>query len=125
MTVYPGGIDFPFRFAPAGGVAKSDDGDKVVANLKALVLSKVNERLVRKAVGTIGYARLLRPAHKTTLEPIKHLIKQAIAKYEPRAAAVTVDFREQNDSDGSKAIADVSFIFRNSGDSVTMSLDLL
>jgi hypothetical protein len=124
MTVYPSGIKFPFQFVAAGGVGKAEDGDKVMSNLKALILSRVNERLIRKGVGTIGYSRLFRSARGTTLEPIKHLITQAIVKFEPRAAGITINFREDEGTDGFKVIADVSFIFKNTGDPVKMSLEL-
>lgn len=124
MTTYPSGISFPFRFVPAGGVGKDDNGDKVISNLKALVLSSVNERLVRKAVGTTGYTRLFRSAYGTTLDPIKQLIKQAIIKYEPRASGIIVNIRKEEESGDSRVIADVSFIFRNTGDPATLSLEL-
>jgi len=124
MTIYPSGIKFPFTFVSAGGVGKADNGDKVLANLKALILSKINERLIRKSVGTIGYSRVFKSAHATTLEPVKHLIRQAIVKFEPRAVGVTIDFRSQDDRAGSKVIADVAFIFKNTGEPVKMSLEL-
>jgi phage baseplate assembly protein W len=124
MTIYPSGIKFPFEFVAAGGVGKADNGDKVMSNLKALILSKINERLIRKNVGTIGYTRVFKSARATTLEPIKHLIRQAIVKFEPRAAGITIDFRLQDDSEGSKVIADVAFIFKNTGEPVKMSLEL-
>jgi len=125
MTVYPSGISFPFRFSAAGGVARDDDGDKVISNLKALVYSKVKSRLIRKNVGTIGYDRVLRSAYGTTLSPIKTLIADAIATYEPRAVGLTIDIQQHEDlAEGMKVVAEISFIFRNTGDPVTLSLDL-
>ena len=124
MTVYPSGISFPFRFSPAGGVAKADDGDKVLSNLKALILSSINERLVRKSVGTIGYRRVFKSASVTAANPIKHLIKQAIVKFEPRASGVTVELRQEEERGDVRVIADVSFIFRNTGDPAKLSLEL-
>lgn len=124
MTTYPSGISFPFRFAPAGGVAKSDAGTKVSNNLRALIFSAVKERLVRKNVGTIGYQRVMRNAAMTSSGLIKQLIIEAIAKYEPRAIGTTVNLYSYQDSDGMKVVADISFIFRNTGDPVTLSLEL-
>lgn len=124
MTTYPSGISFPFRFAPAGGVAKADNGDKVSDNLGALVLSAVKERLVRKNVGTIGYQRVLRSAATTASFPVKQLILEAMATYEPRAIGTTVDIHSYEVREGMKVIAEISFIFRNTGEPVTLSLEL-
>ena len=125
MTTYPSGISFPFRFSDAGGVAKDDGADKVISNLKALVLSRVKSRLIRKEVGTIGYDRVLRSAYGTALSPVKMLIADAIARYEPRALGVQIDIQQHEDLEqGMKVVADISFIFRNTGDPVTLSLDL-
>jgi phage baseplate assembly protein W len=124
MTVYPSGISFPFRFSPAGGVAKDDGGDKVTSNLKALIYSAVRSRLIRKNVGTVGYQRVLRSMGTTASEPVKQLILEAINEFEPRAIGVTVDIQSLEDSTGTKIIADISYIFRNTGDPVSMSLEL-
>lgn len=107
-------------------MAKDDGADKVISNLKALVLSRVKSRLIRKEVGTIGYDRVLRSAYGTALSPVKMLIADAIARYEPRALGVQIDIQQHEDLEqGMKVVADISFIFRNTGDPVTLSLDLI
>lgn len=124
MTVYPSGIAFPFRFSPAGGVQKAEGDRKVISNLSALVLSEVRSRLIRKKVGTVGYSRVLRSAGLSTFAPIEHLFRQAIQKYEPRATQVEVNLRSEDRTDGFRVIAEIRFIFKNTGEAVKLSLEL-
>jgi len=125
MTDYPSGIAFPFRFIAAGGVGKASGAEKIVSNLKALALSALRERLIRKGVGTIGYEQVMRSGIAERGPIIEGIIREAAVRYEPRALNLEVDVYEREDAQKQKAtIVKMSFIFKNTGDPVTMSLEL-
>jgi len=121
MTEYPNGIRFPFRFSAAGGVDMCGGGDKVMSNLKALVLSPVKERLIRK-VGTIGYQQVLRSSLGLNSGAIESLVRDAILRFEPRAVGVQVKLRNEDIQGNHHAFIDVSFIFKYTGDPVKATI---
>lgn len=80
----PSGMSFPFKFAPTGGVARSEGAEKVRDNLRFLVLTARGERLVRKTVGTVGYRRIFRNMAGSDVTLIEGLVRKALAEQEPR-----------------------------------------
>ena len=119
---FPSGINFPFRFSPAGGVGLIDAGSKVKANLKALILSATNERVIRKDVGTVGYRSVFRQAVRSGL--LDSLVREAIQKFEPRAAKVTVSSTEKEVRGEMSVFVKVGYIFTLSGQPDTLTVEL-
>jgi len=120
MATYPSGIAFPFRFRASGGVAKVSAGQKISANLMALITSSVKERLIRKEVGTVGFHRVLRSAHNNT-GLVESLVLEAITRFEPRAKDVQVNVFPQEYEEGEMRVyVEISFIFKYSSDPVIL-----
>lgn len=118
----PTGMKYPFRISSKGGIAKTDGSDKVIANLIALAKSSVNERIIRKSVGTIGYKVLFQPGINSDAKLIESLVFEAITRFEPRAAAVQVQVRTADVGATHFGFIDVSFVFRNTGDPATFTV---
>lgn len=123
MAEYPNGIRFPFRFAAAGGVDTCGGGTKVMSNLKALVLTTVNERLIRK-VGTIGYQQVLRSSLDSNSGAIESLVRDAVVQFEPRAVGVEVSLRSEDIRGDYYVFIDVSFVFKFTGDPVKATIQV-
>jgi predicted component of type VI protein secretion system len=107
------GIKFPFRFVASGGVEVCSGDEKIKSNLYALVLSKKNERLVRKAVGTIGYDMILRSASESAAS-IETFLYEAILEFEPRVTQVTVRVSSMEGVDGVSVFAEIGFKVKGS-----------
>jgi hypothetical protein len=120
---YPQGIKFPFRIQPAGGVGLVNSGMKITSNLHALILTFVNERLIYKDVGTIGYMAVLRTNSMVGL--LRHLIEEAITSFEPRAARVRVEVIPREESGTQRVYVKVSYVFTLSGEMVYSELRLI
>jgi hypothetical protein len=120
---YPQGIKFPFRIQPAGGVGLVNSGMKITSNLHALILTFVNERLIYKDVGTIGYMAVLRANSMVGL--LRHLIEEAITSFEPRAARVRVEVIPREESGTQRVYVKVSYVFTLSGEMVYSELRLI
>lgn len=118
------GIRFPFRFDASGGVQKADGVDKVASNLRALVFTAIKERVIRKNVGTIGYQRIFRSGDDASLQLVRALASEAIAAHEPRALVRKISVRREEDSDGVKELIDVLFIFRETGEEGTATVEV-
>jgi phage baseplate assembly protein W len=113
--INPAGISFPFRFTDAGGVRREEGVAKVKANMIALAKTTVNERLIRKQVGTIGYSKVLRNVGDPALGAIKDLVREALNRFESRALIVNLKvYRDDVTIDG-KVFLDIGFIFRSTG----------
>lgn len=119
MAENPSGIRFPFRFADAGGVRRVDGADKVAANLEALAVTALQERLVRKSVGTVGYQTVLRNPDEISLRATRDLIREAIAKYERRARVLSLELSAVNTDSGTAVFIDCEFLFRQTGEKST------
>jgi hypothetical protein len=124
MTVYPSGIRFPFTFSPSGGVEKADGADKIGSNLKALVLCDIRDRFVYKELGVVSYQSVLRNFTDSFVALFKKFVTESVLKYEPRAKIATVNILRLETEDGYKVIAQISYIFKNSGEFATLSLEL-
>lgn len=118
------GIRFPFRFSVSGGVQKADGVDKIVSNLKALVFTALKERVIRKNVGTIGYQRIFRSGDDTSLDLVKNLVREAIATHEPRVLVLSLKVRSVEDREGVKEFIDVLFVFRETGEEGTATVEV-
>ncbi len=121
----PMGISFPFRFTDAGGVRREEGIDKVQINMIALAKTTVNERLIRKLVGTIGYSKVLRNMGDTALGAIKDLVREALNRYESRALITSIRVYRDDASIDGKTFIDISFIFRPTGEHQSVTTQLL
>lgn len=115
MAENPSGVAFPFRFNAAGSTQLSSGSLKVRDNLAALAKTAINERLIRKGVGTVGFEAVLRNADPGVLAAIKGLVLEAYAKYERRALVLKLDIFRQETESGAAIILDVDFLFRDTG----------
>lgn len=122
MADYPKGIKFPFRVQPAGGIGLVSEADKVTSNLHALVLTFVNERLIMKKVGTIGYMAVMRNPSMAGL--IRSLVVEAITTYEKRATRLSVSVVPKEVRGEQHVFADVSYVFSLSGEPKDTSIQL-
>jgi hypothetical protein len=124
MSEYPSGIKFPFSFSQAGGVTKVDGATKVSSNLKALVLCDIKSRLIYKQIGVISYQAVLRNFTDSFVTLFRKLVIESIMKHEPRAANVSVNIIRRENAEGYYVTAEVSYLFKNSGEFATLSLEL-
>jgi phage baseplate assembly protein W len=125
MMINPGGISFPFRFTDAGGVRREEGIDKVQTNMIALAKTTVNERLIRKQVGTIGYSKVLRNLGDTALGAVKDLVRSALNRFESRALITRVKVYKDDTSIDGSVFLDVDFIFRDTGKHQSLTTQLL
>lgn len=121
----PAGIQFPFRFNYMGRVATVSGSEKVKSNMVALIKTAVNERVVRKKVGSIGYRYVLRNADKAAWSMIRTLIREAITKYEKRVLLIDVKVYAVEAENGMNTYIDIDFMYKGTGqrDQLTTQLD--
>jgi phage baseplate assembly protein W len=78
------GIDFPFRFGSKGHLVRASGGDKLLANLKALVTIRLRELIMEPDKGSAGFSRLFRNTSAPHMVILESLTREAIGKFEPR-----------------------------------------
>jgi hypothetical protein len=103
---------------------KAEGADKVASNLKALVLCDIKDRLIYKTVGVIAYKAILRNMTDSFVVLFRKFVVEAIEKYEPRAIVQSVTFSKKEDTSGYYLITEIGYVFKNSGEFATLSLEL-
>lgn len=114
--IEPRGIQFPFRFNYLGSVAQVEGVEKVKSNMIALIKTALNERVIRKLVGSIGYRYILRNADKAAFSIIKTLVREAITKQEKRALLLDVRVYAVEAENGMNTYIDIDFIYKATGE---------
>lgn len=116
MNVKPTGLRYPFKLGANKGFGKADGKDKVMSNLRSLVKTTLNERLIKKATGTIGYSLLFRSGIDANATTVENLVFESIVAQEPRAVGVRVKAYASEEDSNSLGIIEISFIFKDTGD---------
>lgn len=124
MAKYPSGISFPFRFNAAGSVAKDEGVEKVKSNLRMLITSPVNSRLVRKDVGTVSFDQVFRNLKEVGFGPVKTMIAESIAEFEPRVRVVSIETTPLEDTTGTTLRIELKFLYRSSAELNSLQLEI-
>jgi phage baseplate assembly protein W len=83
------GMAFPFRFSPAGGVAKSTGQQHVLDGLFQIVGTAIGERWIRREFGSTAYKALFAPMNVRPNE-LTSAIRDSISRWERRVAVQEV-----------------------------------
>lgn len=85
------GLAFPIRFGPLGHLERAEGEDKLLGNLRVIVVTALRERFMSPNFGSIGYSMLFRHLNRTTVRVIEQVTRDAIAQHEPRVSVVQVN----------------------------------
>lgn len=124
MTIYPSGIKFPFQFSDAGTVFRAEGDEKISSNLHALVKSPVNSRVIRKAVGTVSYQKVFRNLIVVGFDPLRSLVNEAIAEFEPRAKVFDIVIASEEREKDTVVVIEISFMRRSSSELNSLRVEL-
>jgi len=116
------GIAFPFRFGANGHIVRVNGIDKIKDNLKGLVLTRLGERVMEPAIGTIGYQRLFRNHTDAQKRIVERLVRDAISRFENRVLVRSVDISERQYQSGSAIIIEVQFKVRDTQESDSFTI---
>lgn len=123
MSDYPQGIRYPFSFSTQGSVRVTNGIDKIQSNFSSIAKTAVNERLVRKNVGTIGYTRVLRNNNSdATRSAIQKLVKDALSKHEPRAFVLDVQVYSEDLNSGRGTFIKIKYLYKATGQDSDLEL---
>jgi phage baseplate assembly protein W len=91
------GFSIPFRIDPStGGIAQQLGDEKLKENLVHILLTRVGERVMRRAYGG-GVHDMLHDPNNDALQALAHhQIGRAIAQWEPRVLLQGLDVTQQN-----------------------------
>lgn len=118
------GISFPFTFGPEGGVSSATGAAKQKSNMAAIVYTNQNERLIRKAVGTIGYSLVLRTQTEGSYGAVKSLVEKAITEWVPSISRLSVGVSQKMCDNGNALILSVSFMSSETGEEFSGDIPL-
>ena len=90
------GIDFPMRFTGAGNFVIASQQKKLIANLKMLITTCLNQRVMRPSFGVPSEDLLFTKLESVSTIEIEGDIKEAIQTYEPRVRLIGVSV-QRND----------------------------
>lgn len=84
------GIDFPFRFSGAGNFVSATQDRKLIANLKMIITTSLNQRVMRPSFGVPSEDLLFTKLESISTIEIEGDIKEAIRTYEPRVKLIGI-----------------------------------
>ena len=119
----PSGIAWPFRFGANGHVARASGDEKLKANIVAIVLTQVGERVMEPQFGSVGYSQLFRPEGRAMVPTLEALVKRNLERFEPRVAVRSVSLRAAPLGSGdSGVLIEVAYAVRSSEQSATVQI---
>lgn len=98
------GLSFPLKFSPRGSLSTSEGIDKVKENIKAIVLTAVNERVMNPSIGAMGYEYLMRNLTPQETSILKHELRLGIEAGEGRVVVLDINI-SQPELDGQLQIS--------------------
>jgi uncharacterized protein len=101
------GLDFPIRFTAVGNLKTVSGTDKLVANLKSIVTTSVNQRVMRPTFGVPSEDLLFSKAEAVSTVEVRSDIMEAIGLFEPRVVLQSVTVNRE--ADDSAFIINISF----------------
>lgn len=107
------GISFPFRFGANGHLVRSSGVAKIEDNLKALISIRIGEVPMEPEKGTTSYDRVFRNGGVSQQRVVEQLIRDGIAKHEPRVLVRRVSVSTEEVQAGNAMFVEVWYKFRD------------
>jgi phage baseplate assembly protein W len=108
------GLRFPMRFGPLGHLERVSGVDKIFCNLKNIVLTSVEERLMEPDFGSQAFALIFRNMDSPNIVLIRDMLLNAISRHEPRITVKSI--RVTPDQDNGRLQIDTAFIINQTGE---------
>lgn len=106
------GLSFPIKFSPRGSLSTTTGIDKIKENIKAIVLTALNERVMNPGIGAMGYQYLMRNLTDQERSILKHEMRLGIEAGESRI--VVLDIKIDQPSIDGKLLISLTFKLDNS-----------
>ena len=91
------GFAYPFSFTKDGHLAKASTSDKLLANIKNIVETTFDSRVMRPDMGTDLTQFLFKRPTDDDLFIIEDRVKEAISRFEPRVEIASLNASYLND----------------------------
>lgn len=109
------GIRFPMGVDQSGSIATTTGHDDIQASLRMILTTAPGERLMRPAFGCRIWELLFEPINANTLGLMAEAVREAVARWEPRATLESVSVEPDPNENGLVAIR-LSYRIRDSND---------
>ena len=90
------GLDFPVKFSSYGNLTIVSGEKKLLANLKTIVTTSVNQRVMRPTYGVPSEDLLFSKIQSISTLEIKSDIIESISLFEPRVVLTYVDVKRKD-----------------------------
>ncbi|MCD5310437.1 GPW/gp25 family protein [Kineosporia babensis] len=98
------GFTWPMRVDASGSIALTRGPVDVDASVRLILLTAPGERVMRPEFGCHIHDLMFEPVNPNTLGLIKHSVREALARWEPRIAVEEVDARPGDEATGQVSI---------------------
>ena len=115
------GFSIPFRIDPTtGGIAVQSGDEKLKENLIHILLTRIGERVMRRAYGGGVHDMLHDPNNDALRTLAQHQIGRAIAEWEPRVLLQGLDITQQH----GELFIHIRYVVRRTRQAESVSLPL-
>jgi phage baseplate assembly protein W len=87
------GISFPLRVDQSGAIATSAGVEDIESSIRMILTTAPGERLMRPEFGCRIWELLFEPINANTLGLMGEAVREALARWEPRATVTDIDLQ--------------------------------
>lgn len=116
------GLSYPLSFGANGGLARSSGSQKILANIKNIVTTRLGERYMARDLGTNIASHLFSNIGSIPFAVLATDVRTAIQRYEPRVQVISVQIK-QSESEESTLKINIIYKVKTLGLSPEVSLD--
>ena len=113
------GISWPFRFGANGHIIRASGQEKLISNVKALILTRLKELPFEPEKGTAGAGLAFRHNQQQVVET---LTRQALVRFEPRLLVRRLRVVEKDIPTGRALFVEVLYKIRDTQQSGVFEL---
>jgi uncharacterized protein len=109
------GISFPLRVDQSGAIATTSGGDGIDSALRMVLMTAPGERVMRPDFGCRIWELMFEPINANTLGLMAESVREAVARWEPRAVLEDVRVEPDPGSVG-RVFIHVDYVVRTTND---------
>lgn len=104
------GLAFPFKRSTTAFPAEAVDDDLIKQSLVQIIMTGVEERVMRPGFGTRAYAFIFENDNLVLQETIRTEVMAAIAKFERRVIVRSVDVASENEGEARAVVITINYV---------------
>jgi uncharacterized protein len=109
------GVAFPLRVDQSGSIATSSGVADIESSMRMILTTAPGERLMRPDFGCRIWELLFEPINANTLGLMSEAVREALARWEPRATVTDIRL-DPSSNDAGQVLINIDYLVRTTND---------